>query len=117
MVGIPGHGCLGLIDALKNYEDRLPILQVRHEQSAVHLADAYYRVTGTPLAVFTSIGPGAMNTVIGVASCYVDSIPVLVFTGNGGPMSRNSPLRTTPRLPSPASSPNCAPSWIGMPSS
>ncbi len=82
MVGIPGHGCLGLMDALKNYEDRLPILQVRHEQSAVHLADGYYRITGIPLAVFTSIGPGAMNTVIGVASCYVDSVPVLVFTGN-----------------------------------
>jgi acetolactate synthase-1/2/3 large subunit len=55
---------------------------VRHEQAAVHLADGYYRVTGTPLAVFTSIGPGAMNTVIGVASCYVDGIPVLVLTGN-----------------------------------
>ena len=55
---------------------------MRHEQAAVHLADAYYRVAGTPLAVFTSIGPGAMNTVIGVASCYVDGIPVLVLTGN-----------------------------------
>ncbi len=82
LVGIPGHGCLGLVDALKNYEGRIQLLQVRHEQSAVHLADAYYRLTGIPLAVFTSIGPGAMNTVIGVASCYVDSIPVLVFTGN-----------------------------------
>ncbi len=82
LVGIPGHGCLGLVDALKNYEGQIQLLQVRHEQSAVHLADAYYRLTGIPLAVFTSIGPGAMNTVIGVASCYVDSIPVLVFTGN-----------------------------------
>jgi len=82
LVGIPGHGCLGLVDALKNYEGRTQLLQVRHEQSAVHLADACYRLTGIPLAVFTSIGPGAMNTVIGVASCYVDSIPVLVFTGN-----------------------------------
>jgi acetolactate synthase-1/2/3 large subunit len=60
----------------------LEVLQVRHEQAAVHLADGYYRVAGMPLAVFTSIGPGAMNTVIGVASCYVDSIPVLVLTGN-----------------------------------
>jgi len=64
LVGIPGHGCLGLVDALKNYEGRIQLLQVRHEQSAVHLADAYYRLTGIPLAVFTSIGPGAMNTVL-----------------------------------------------------
>lgn len=82
LVGIPGHGCLGLVDALGNCEGQIRLLQVRHEQSAVHLADGYYRMTGVPLAVFTSIGPGAMNTVIGVASCYVDSIPVLVFTGN-----------------------------------
>ena len=81
IVGIPGHGTLGLSDALLG-NDRLEVLQVRHEQAAVHLADGYYRVAGIPLAVFTSIGPGAMNTVIGVASCYVDSIPVLVLTGN-----------------------------------
>ncbi|MBN1139390.1 MAG: thiamine pyrophosphate-binding protein [Anaerolineae bacterium] len=81
LVGIPGHGTLGLSDALVG-DDRVQIIQVRHEQAAVHLADAYYRVAGVPLAVFTSIGPGAMNTVIGVASCYVDSIPVLVLTGN-----------------------------------
>jgi len=81
LVGIPGHGTLGLSDALVG-EARIQVIQVRHEQAAVHLADAYYRMTGVPLAVFTSIGPGAMNTVIGVASCYVDSIPVLVLTGN-----------------------------------
>jgi acetolactate synthase-1/2/3 large subunit len=81
LVGIPGHGTLGLSDALIG-QDGIRELQVRHEQAAVHLADGYYRVSGTPLAVFTSIGPGAMNTVIGVASCYVDSIPVLVLTGN-----------------------------------
>jgi len=81
VAGIPGHGTLGLSDALLG-QDRLKVLQVRHEQAAIHLADGYYRVAGVPLAVFTSIGPGAMNTVIGVASCYVDSIPVLVLTGN-----------------------------------
>lgn len=81
IVGIPGHGTLGLSDALIG-QDRLKVLQPRHEQAAVHLADGYYRIAGVPLAVFTSIGPGAMNTVIGVASCYVDSIPVLVLTGN-----------------------------------
>ena len=81
IIGIPGHGTLGLSDALLR-QDKLRVLQVRHEQAAVHLADGYYRIAGSPLAVYTSIGPGAMNTVIGVASCYVDSIPVLVVTGN-----------------------------------
>ncbi len=81
IVGIPGHGTLGLSDALQDQE-QVKVLQVRHEQAAVHLADGYYRVAGVPLAVFTSIGPGAMNTVVGVASCYVDSVPVLVLTGN-----------------------------------
>lgn len=87
LVGIPGHGTMGLVDALMGRQrpgegDEVRLLQVRHEQAAVHLADGYYRVAGVPLAVFTSIGPGAMNTAIGVASCYVDSIPVLVLTGN-----------------------------------
>ncbi|MFN2226742.1 MAG: thiamine pyrophosphate-binding protein, partial [Anaerolineae bacterium] len=86
LVGIPGHGTMGLIDALMTRQrpgsDAVRLLQVRHEQAAVHLADAYCRLSGVPLAVFTSIGPGAMNTVIGVASCYVDSVPVLVLTGN-----------------------------------
>ena len=81
VAGIPGHGTLGLSDALIG-QKKLEVLQVRHEQAAVHLADGYYRVAGVPLAVFTSIGPGTMNTVIGVASCYVDSIPVLVLTSN-----------------------------------
>ncbi|MFZ5916330.1 MAG: thiamine pyrophosphate-binding protein [Chloroflexota bacterium] len=81
IVGIPGHGTLGLSDALIDQE-KIQVLQVRHEQAAVHLADGYYRVAGSPLAVFTSIGPGAMNTVVGVASCYVDSIPLLLLTGN-----------------------------------
>jgi acetolactate synthase-1/2/3 large subunit len=81
MAGIPGHGCLALMDALKGREGRIKALQVRHEQSAVHLADGYFRVKGEPLAVFTSIGPGAINTAVGLASAYVDSIPVLVMSG------------------------------------
>ncbi|MGQ9610617.1 MAG: thiamine pyrophosphate-binding protein [bacterium] len=82
VVGIPGHGILGIVDAFKDREDKIKILQVKHEQSAVHLADGYYRVSGQPLAVFTSIGPGAINTAIGVATAYVDSTPVLVITGD-----------------------------------
>jgi acetolactate synthase-1/2/3 large subunit len=81
IVGIPGHGILGFVDAFKGKEDRIKVLQVRHEQSAVHLADGYYRFSGKPLAVFTSIGPGAINTAVGVATSYVDSTPLLVITG------------------------------------
>ncbi len=82
LVGIPGHGNLGLVDAFRGREDKIKILQVRHEQSAVHLADAYYRISGQPLAVFTSIGPGAINTAIGLATAYVDSTAVLALTGD-----------------------------------
>ncbi|MHA1266859.1 MAG: thiamine pyrophosphate-binding protein [Candidatus Helarchaeota archaeon] len=79
--GIPGHGCLGLTDAFRKCK-KIQVIQVRQEMSGVHMADAYYRVTGKPLVVFTSIGPGAVNTAIGLASAYVDSIPVLVITGD-----------------------------------
>ncbi len=81
VVGIPGHGSVGLVDAFKDRKDKIEIIQVRHEQGAVHLADGYYRVSGRPLVVFTSIGPGAFNTAVGVATAYVDSMPVLVITG------------------------------------
>lgn len=82
LVGIPGHGITAFLDAFHDYKDRIEVLMPRHEQSAVHFADGYYRVTGKPLAVYTSIGPGAMNTVIGMATAYVDSCPVILFTGD-----------------------------------
>ena len=53
-----------------------------HEQSAVHLADGYYRATGQPMLAFTSIGPGATNTVVGMATAYVDSTAVALMTGS-----------------------------------
>ncbi|MBA7499489.1 MAG: thiamine pyrophosphate-binding protein [Clostridia bacterium] len=81
-IGIPGHGCLGLVDAFKGKEDNIKVLQVRHEQSAAHLADGHYRASGRPLAIFTSIGPGAINTAVGVATSYVDSTAMLVITGD-----------------------------------
>jgi acetolactate synthase-1/2/3 large subunit len=81
-VGIPGHGCLGLVDALMKAKEKISVLQVRQEMSAVHLADGYYRVSGKPLAVFTSIGPGAINTAIGLATAYIDSTAVLALTGD-----------------------------------
>jgi acetolactate synthase-1/2/3 large subunit len=80
--GIPGHGCLGFTDALFKNKDRIKVIQPKQEMAGVHMAVGYYRVTGQPLAVFTSIGPGAINTAIGLADAYVDSMPVLVLTGD-----------------------------------
>lgn len=79
MVGIPGHGCLNLVESLRK-SVKLKLLEVKHEQSAVHLADGYYRASGVPMAVYTSIGPGAINTAVGIATSFADSIPVMVFT-------------------------------------
>lgn len=81
LVGIPGHGCLGLMDAAFKRSSEIALIQVRHEQSAVHLADGYYRVTGSPLACFTSIGPGALNTAIGLGTCFVESTATIVVSG------------------------------------
>lgn len=81
-LGIPGHGCLGLADAFIGREERIRVLQMMQEMSGVHLADGYYRASGGPLAVFTSIGPGAINTAIGAGTAFVDSTPVLIITGS-----------------------------------
>ena len=82
VAGIPGHGIWTVLDAFQDYRERLKVIQVIHEQSAVHLADGYYRASGRPMAAFTSIGPGATNTVIGVATAYVDSQALLLLTGS-----------------------------------
>lgn len=81
LVGIPGHGCLGLVDAALERSSEIDVIQVRHEQSAVHLADGYYRVSGSPLACFTSIGPGALNTAVGLGTCFVESTATMVISG------------------------------------
>jgi acetolactate synthase-1/2/3 large subunit len=81
LVGIPGHGNVNLFDAACEAAALRSVFPL-HEQSAAHFADGYARATGRPLAVTTSIGPGAMNTVVGIATAYVDSIPMLVLTGS-----------------------------------
>lgn len=81
VIGIPGHGNLPLVDAFRRHQDKLKHIMPRHEQAAVHMADGYYRVKGEPLAVYTSIGAGASNTPIGLATAYVDSIPLLLLVG------------------------------------
>ena len=79
--GIPGHGVWTLTDALLDCP-QIRTVQVMHEQSAAHLADGFYRASGRPMLAFTSIGPGATNTVIGVATAYVDSTAIALFTGS-----------------------------------
>ena len=81
VTGIPGHGNWMFFDALYDHQDKLKIIPVMHEQSAVHLADGHYRASGIPLVASTSIGPGATNTIIGMATAFVDSSAVLLITG------------------------------------
>lgn len=84
VIGIPGHGCLAFFDALRDRVEKAQIkyIQVKQEMSGVHIADGYFRSTGKPLAVFTSIGPGALNTSIGIGTSYVDSSAVMVLMGD-----------------------------------
>lgn len=79
IVGIPGHGSTNILDPFNDVD--VDVIQPRHEQGATHIADGYARATGRPLVVYTSIGPGATNTVTGVATAFVDSIPMVVITG------------------------------------
>jgi acetolactate synthase I/II/III large subunit len=79
--GIPGHGAWGMLDGLMQPGAELPVVQVFHEQAAVHLADGYYRASGKPMAAFTSVGPGAANTVMGLATAFADSTSLICFTG------------------------------------
>ena len=84
VLGIPGHGILAFADALREEDAKgnIKYLQVGHEQCAVHIADGYFRVSGQPLACFTSVGPGALNTAIGLGTAYVDSSAVLQICGD-----------------------------------
>jgi acetolactate synthase-1/2/3 large subunit len=79
--GIPGHGAWGMLDGLMQPGAEVPFIQVFHEQAAIHLADGYYRAGGRPMAAFTSVGPGAANTVMGLATAFADSTSLIYFSG------------------------------------
>jgi acetolactate synthase-1/2/3 large subunit len=79
--GIPGHGAWGMLDGLMQPGASIPFIQVFHEQGAIHLADGYYRASGQPMAAFTSVGPGAANTVMGLATAFADSTSLIYFGG------------------------------------
>ncbi|MHB1942201.1 MAG: biosynthetic-type acetolactate synthase large subunit [Acidiferrobacteraceae bacterium] len=78
--GYPGGAVLHIYDALYKQEAVKHIL-VRHEQGAAHAADGYARSTGRPGVVLVTSGPGATNALTGIATAYMDSIPLVVFTG------------------------------------
>jgi acetolactate synthase I/II/III large subunit len=78
--GYPGGVVLNIFDMLHD-EKALQLILTRHEQGAVHAADGYARATGKPGVVLVTSGPGATNTVTGIATAYMDSIPLVVFTG------------------------------------
>ena len=78
--GYPGGAVLPIYDAL-DQRDTVEHILVRHEQAATHAADGYARSTGRPGVVLVTSGPGATNAVTGIATAYMDSIPMVIFSG------------------------------------
>ncbi len=78
--GYPGGAVLYIYDAFYQ-QDEVQHILVRHEQGATHAADGYARATGKPGVVLVTSGPGATNAVTGIATAYMDSIPMIVITG------------------------------------
>ena len=77
--GIPGGATLPIYDVL--YDSDIRHILVRHEQAAAHAADGYARVSGRPGVCFATSGPGATNLVTGITNAYMDSVPIVAFTG------------------------------------
>lgn len=78
--GYPGGSALHIYDAIFR-QDKVKHILVRHEQAAAHMADGYARASGKPGVVLVTSGPGATNTVTGIATAYMDSIPMVVLCG------------------------------------
>jgi len=81
ILGYAGHGAIGLLDGLYKKTDRIRHISPRIEQAGGFMADVYYRLTGQPLAVYTSTGPGPMNMMISVANAFYDCSAFFVITG------------------------------------
>ncbi len=80
--GYPGGAVLNIYDALYNNSDKIRHVMTAHEQGASHAADGYARATGKTGVVIATSGPGATNLVTGIATAYMDSIPMVAITGN-----------------------------------
>ena len=82
LFGYPGGAVLNLYDELYKNSDRIRHVLTAHEQGASHAADGYARATGRSGVVLATSGPGASNLVTGIATAYMDSVPMVAFTGN-----------------------------------
>ena len=80
--GYPGGAVLNIYDALYEYQDKITHYMTAHEQGASHAADGYARATGKTGVVIATSGPGATNLVTGIATAYMDSVPMVAITGN-----------------------------------
>ena len=79
--GYSGGAAIPIFDALETVKTNMKFVLVRHEQGAVHMADGYARATGKPAVVLVTSGPGAGNTVTGIMTAQMDSVPMIVVTG------------------------------------
>ena len=79
--GYSGGAAIPIFDALETVKTKMKFVLVRHEQGAVHMADGYARATGRPAAVLVTSGPGAGNTVTGLMTAMMDSVPMIVISG------------------------------------
>ncbi|MBQ7337035.1 MAG: biosynthetic-type acetolactate synthase large subunit [Clostridia bacterium] len=80
--GYPGGQIIHVYDSLYKYQDEITHILTAHEQGAAHAADGYARATGEVGVVFATSGPGATNLVTGIATAYLDSVPMIAITGN-----------------------------------
>lgn len=90
LLGYCGHGAIGLLDGIHGHSDKIKHIAPRIEQGAGFMADVYYRLTGDPLAVYASTGPGPMNMTIAVANAFYDNSAFCVITGNVPTTQANS---------------------------
>ncbi|NLP26578.1 MAG: acetolactate synthase large subunit, partial [Clostridiales bacterium] len=80
--GYPGGAVLNIYDALYKYSDKITHILTSHEQGASHAADGYARTTGKTGVVIATSGPGATNLVTGLATAFMDGVPMVAITGN-----------------------------------
>jgi acetolactate synthase-1/2/3 large subunit len=79
--GLSGGAAIPIFDALVTTKTKIKLVLVRHEQGAAHMADGYARATGKPGVVLVTSGPGATNTLTGIMTAHMDSVPIVVLTG------------------------------------
>jgi len=79
--GLSGGAAIPIFDALVTTRTKIKLVLVRHEQGATHMADGYARATGRPGVVLVTSGPGATNTITGIMTAHMDSVPMVVITG------------------------------------